>query len=99
MDKARSSAKVIKNTSFGNGPDDAILHADRKYSNNRVEGNHSALKQLAGPKHSFRQVAAAKNAPKGIETHHTIKNGYFTNSEPGVLNETAFLAALLKDAA
>ena len=45
-DKAHSYAKVIKEMNWGCGPKDAILHVDRKHLNNRIEGDHGALKQL-----------------------------------------------------
>lgn len=54
-DKARSYAKVIKEMN-----QDAIQHIDRKHQNNRIEGDHCALKQFLKPKRDFRNLAAAK---------------------------------------
>ncbi len=98
-DKAQSYSKFIKEMNWGRGPDDAILHVDRKYLNNRIEGDHGDLKQLHRPKRGFRQLSAAKNTLKGIETHRAIKKGRFANKELGVLNEVAFVAGLFHDAA
>lgn len=98
-DKAHSYAKVIREMNFGNGPNDAIIHVDRKHLNNRIEGDQGALKQLLRPKRGFRQLTAAKNTLKGIETHCAIKKGHFANNEPGVLNEVAFVAKLFTKAA
>jgi len=97
--KAHSYAKVIREINFGSGPDDAIIHVDRKYLNNRIEGDHGALKQILRPKRGFRKLTAAKNTLKGIETHRAIKKGHFANNEPGVLNEIAFVNGLFKEAA
>lgn len=98
-DKAHSYAKVIREMNFGNGPDDAIIHVDRKHLNNRIEGDHGTLKQLLRPKRDFRQLTAVKNTLKGIETHRAIQKGRFTNSDPGALNEIAFVANLFNEAA
>lgn len=77
----------------GCGPDDAIRHVDRKHLNNRIEGDHRALKQLLKPKRGFRSLSAAKNILKGIE------KGHFQDTQTGVLNEIAFVAKLFDDAA
>ena len=98
-DKAQSYAKVIREMNFSSGPDDAILHVDRKHLNNRIEGDHGALKQLLKPKRGFRSLTAAKNTLKGIETHRAIKKGHFANNELGVLNEVRFVADLFNSAA
>jgi IS6 family transposase len=98
-DKAHSYAKVIKEMNWGCGPEDAILHVDRKHLNNRIEGDHGALKQWLRPKRGFRRLSAAKNTLKGIETHRAIKKGHFADNQPGVLNEIAFVASLFQDAA
>nr|WP_254684983.1 IS6 family transposase [Tateyamaria omphalii] len=98
-DKAHSYAKVIREVNVPNGPDDRIVHVDRKHLNNRIEGDHGALKQLLKPKRGFRKLTSAKNTLKGIETHRSIKKGHFANNEPGVLNEVAFVAALFEKAA
>jgi len=98
-DKAHIYAKVIREMNFGNGSDDTIIYVDRKYLNNRIEGDHGALKQLLRPKRGFRQLTAAKNTLKGIEAHRAIKKGHFTNNEPRVLNESAFVAGLFENAA
>jgi len=83
----------------GCGPNDAILHVDRKHLNNRTEGDHGALKQLLRPKRGFRSLTAAKNTLKGIETHRAIKKGHFERNKPGVLNEVTFVAGLFKNTA
>lgn len=98
-DKAHSYAKVIREMNFSSGPDDAILHVDRKHLNNRIEGDHGALKQLLKPKRGFRSLTAAKYTLKGIETHRAIKKGHFANTELGVLNEVRFVAELFNSAA
>ncbi len=98
-DKAHSYAKVIKEMNFGCGPDDEIRHVDRKHLNNRIEGDHGALKPLLKPKRGFRSLTSAKNTLKGIETLRAIKKGHFENNEPGVRNEIAFVADLFKRAA
>ncbi|MEP0209005.1 MAG: DDE-type integrase/transposase/recombinase [Paracoccaceae bacterium] len=49
-DKAHSYATVIREMNFGTGPDDAIIHVNRKPLNNRMESDHGALKQLLKPK-------------------------------------------------
>ena len=76
-DKARSYAKVIKVLNRYCDPGDAIHHVDRKHLNNRVEGDHGALKQLLRPKRGFHNLTAAKNTLKGIETFRSIKKGLF----------------------
>ncbi len=76
-DKAHGSAKAIKEMNRGCGPEDAIMHIDRKHLNNRIEGDHGALKQLLKPKRGFRSLMAVKNTLKGIETLRAIKKGHF----------------------
>jgi len=98
-DKAHSYAKVIAEMNRGCGPEDAIRHVDRKHLNNRIEGDHGALKQLLRPKRGFRSLSAAKNTLKGIETLRAIKKGHFANNETGVHNETEFVANLFDEAA
>ncbi len=83
----------------GCGSEDAIRHVDRKHLNNRIEGDHGALKQLLRPKRGFRSLSAAKNTLKGIETLRAIKKGHFANNETGVHNETEFVANLFDEAA
>ncbi len=97
-DKAHAYAKVIAEMNRGCGPEDAIRHIDRKHLNNRIEGDHGALKQLLKPKRGFRSLAAAKNTLKEIETLRAIKKGHFESNHPGVLNEVAFVAGLFKNA-
>lgn len=98
-DKAHNYAKVIRELHLFCGPDDAIRHIDRKHLNNRIEGDHGALKQLLKPKRGFRSLTAAKNTLKGIETLRAIKKGHFENNQTGVLNEIAFVAGLFDEAA
>jgi IS6 family transposase len=80
-DKAHNYAKVIKELNLFCGPDDAIRHVDRKHLNNRIEGDHGALKQLLRPKRGFRSLTAAKNTLKGIETLRAIKKGHFQSNQ------------------
>ncbi|MEP0471128.1 MAG: DDE-type integrase/transposase/recombinase [Roseobacter sp.] len=96
---ADCNATVIREMNFGNGPDDAIIHVNRQPLNNRIEGDHGALKQLLKPKRGGRRLTAAETTLKGIETHGTIKKGHFANNEPGVLNEIAFVENLFTTAA
>lgn len=98
-DKAHSYAKVIAEMNHGCGPQDAIRHIDRKHLNNRIEGDHGALKQLLRPKRGFRSLSAAKNTLKGIETLRAIKKGHFAKSETGVLKEMEFVKNLFDEAA
>ena len=93
------NAKVIAEMNHGCGPQDAIRHIDHKYLNNRIEGDHGALKQLLRPKRGFRNLSAAKNTLKGIETLRAIKKGHFANNETGVLKEMGFVNNLVDEAA
>lgn len=98
-DQTHSYAKVIKEVKRYCGSEDAIRHVDRKHLNNRIEGDHGALKQLLKPKRGFRSRAAAKNTLKGIETLRAIKNSHFQNNQTGVRNEIALVADLFDEAA
>ncbi|MEO9824263.1 MAG: DDE-type integrase/transposase/recombinase, partial [Paracoccaceae bacterium] len=55
-DKAHSYAAVIREMNFGNSPDDAIIHVNRKHLNNCIESDHGALKQLLKPKRGVRRI-------------------------------------------
>jgi IS6 family transposase len=98
-DKAPTYAKVIRDMNARNGPEDAIIHIDRKHLNNNIEGDHGGLKQILKPKRSFQKLTSAKNTLKGIETHRAIKKGHFSGNETGVLNEIAFVENLFPTAA
>jgi len=52
-DKAHSYAKVIGELSRYLGPEGANWRVDRKHLDNRIEGDHGALKQLLKPERSF----------------------------------------------
>ena len=84
---------------FGFGPDDAILHVDRKSFFNRIEGNHEALERPLKPRRGLRRSTAAENTLKRIETHRAIKKCQLGNNEFGVLNEARFVSDLFSSAA
>lgn len=98
-DKAHSYAKVIGEINGQLGPENAIHHIDRKYLNNRIESDHTALKQRLRPMRGFQTLAGAKAALAGIETFRTIRKGQFENCETGVINEITFIANLFPAAA
>lgn len=81
------------------GSENAIRHIDRKYLNNRIEGDHAALKQRLRPMRGFQTLAGAKSALAGIETFRTIRKGQFETFKVGVINEIAFVAKLFQEAA
>lgn len=95
-DKAHNHIKVIKEMNRGCGPDEAIRYVARKHLNNRIEGDHGALKQLLKPKRGFKSLSAAKNTLKGLETFRTIKKGLFQDTQIGATNEVAFVAKLFE---
>lgn len=98
-DKAHNYMKIIKEMNWGCGPEEAIRHVARKHLNNRIEGDHGALKQLLKSKRGFRGLSAAKNTLKGIETFRAIKKRHFRDNQIGVINEIAFVAKLFDEAA
>ncbi|WP_315901074.1 DDE-type integrase/transposase/recombinase [Leisingera daeponensis] len=98
-DKAHSYAKVIGEINGRLGPDNAIRHVNRKYLNNRIESDHTALKQRLRPMRGFQTLAGSKAELAGIETFRTIRKEQFENCEIGVINEISFIAKLFPEAA
>lgn len=100
MDKAPGYRKVIQDLNHRYDPHfDSITPIDQKWRNNRIEGDHAALKRLVGTRQSFRSLRSAKATIMAIETIRTIKNGHIANKAPGVCGEIDFVRDLSSDAA
>jgi len=93
-DKAHSYRKVLAEFNRHLIHGDQIRHVDRKYLNNRIEGDHSALKKLLNPMRGFKTLRSAKATLHGIETIRTIKNNHIHQRKPGPLGEIEHLHKL-----
>ncbi len=90
-DKAPTYVKVIREINQGRGPNDEIIHIDKKWRNNRIESDHAALKRIIGPGKGFQTIRTAKATLQGIESIRTIKRGHVQNKSAGVAGEVSFL--------
>lgn len=96
-DKAPGYRKVIQDLNHGYDPHfDSITHVDRKWRNNRIEGDHAALKRLLGTRQSFRTLRSAKATLAAIEIFRSVKNGHIANRGPGVRGEIDFVRRLFR---
>lgn len=96
-DKAPGYRKVIQDLNHGYDPHfDSITHVDRKWRNNRIEGDHAALKRLLGTRQSFRSLRSAKATLAAIEIFRSVKNGHIANRGPGVRGEIDFVRRLFR---
>lgn len=93
-DKAHSYRKVLAEFNRHRDPGDQIRHIDRKYLNNRIEGDHSALKKLLNPMRGFKILRSAKATLQGIEAIRTIKNNHIHQRKSGPLGEIEHLHKL-----
>ena len=73
---------------------DSIRHLDRKWRNNLIKGDHTAMKRLPGYRQGFRSLRSAKATLCGIETIPTIKRGHVHLKQAGVKGEIEFADAL-----
>ena len=94
LDKAHSYRKVLAEFNRHRDPGDQIRHIDRKYLNNRIEGDHSALKKLLNPMRGFKILRSAKATLQGIEAIRTIKNNHIHQRKSGPLGEIEHLHKL-----
>ena len=90
-DKAHSYRKVLTELNRHRDPSDQIRHIDRKYLNNRIEGDHSALKKRLNPMRGFKTLRSAKATLQGIETIRTIKNNHIHQRKSGPIGEIEHL--------
>ena len=96
-DEAPTYRRVIREINNQYDPHfDYIVHVDKKYRNNRVESDHTALKRLLGYRQSFRSLRSAKATLQGMET---IKSGHIQNRQLGALGEVTFVSQLFSVAA
>jgi len=97
-DKAPTYTKIIGEINRRIGPDDAILHVDRKWKNNRIESDHASLKKIIGPGKGFQTLRSAKATLLGIEAMRMIKRGHVHRKPVGVIGEVSFVNALFETA-
>ncbi|MCF6305290.1 MAG: transposase [Rhodobacteraceae bacterium] len=98
-DKAHNYRKVLAEINRYRDPSDQIRHIDRKYLNNRIEGDHSVLKQRLNSMRGFKSLRSAKAALKGIEAIRTIKNNHIHYRNSGPRGELEHLHKLFRLAA
>ncbi|SMY09780.1 IS6 family transposase [Flavimaricola marinus] len=99
-DKTHSYRRVIREINHHYDPHfDSIRHIDRKWQNNLIESDHSAMKRLLGYRQSFRSLRSAKATLSGIETIWTIKRGHIYHKLPSVKGEIELIRGLFEDAA
>jgi IS6 family transposase len=80
MYKAPTYRKVIRDINYRYDRHlNHITHIDKKYRNNRVENDHTAVKRLLGYRQSFRPLRPAKATQQEMEAFRTIKNGRIQN--------------------
>ncbi len=72
-------------------PGEGIMQISRKWENNRIEGDHAALKKLITPMRGFKSLSSAKATLRDIETIRTIKHGHVHGKQPGVTGEIRFV--------
>lgn len=80
-------------------PGEGIPRINRKWENNRIEGDHSALKKLITPMRGFKSLIFAKETLRGIETIRAIKKGHVHGKPPDVTDEIRFVESLFDLAA
>ena len=73
---------------------DCISHVDRKWRNNLIESDHTAMKHLLGYRQNFRSLRTAKATLNGLETMRTIKHGHVRHRVSGIKGEIAFIAEM-----
>ena len=93
-DRAQSDAKIIDEINRWSFPGAEIKHIDRKWRNNRIGGDHAALKKMITPTWGFKSLSAAKDTLVGIETVRSIKNGHVVRKGPGVAGQIRFIVSL-----
>ena len=98
-DKAPNYSKIIREINSNCSPQDAILHIDRKWKNNRIESDHASLKRIISPGKGFYSMRTAKATLKGIEAIRMIKRGHVHGKPDGITGEISFVAALFQTAA
>ena len=98
-DKAQSYAKIIEEMNRWSFPGEEIRHIDQKWRNNRIEGDHAALKKLITPTRGFKSLRAAKDTLRGIEAVRSIKNKHVAGRADGVAGEIHFIDSLFAEAA
>jgi hypothetical protein len=72
-DKTYSYDRVIGDMNRFELPSEGILQINRKWGNNRIEGDRAALKELIILMCGFRSLTSAKATLHGIEAIRTIK--------------------------
>lgn len=93
-DKVPTYAKVIHEINQRRSPDDAILHIDKKWKNNRIESDHATLKRIIDPGKGFQSLRTAKATLQCVEAMRTIKRGHVHGKAPGVPGEVSFVNGL-----
>ena len=69
-DKSPTLRKVIAELNDEWNPfEHRYIHVDKKWINNRIEGDHAALKRLLRLGKGFKTMRSAKATLKGIEAH------------------------------
>jgi transposase, IS6 family len=71
-----------------------LQHRQVKYLNNRLEGDHGALKRVIRPMRGFKSMPTAYAAIKGIEVMRMIRKGNCVTLDPGVAGEVRFVNRL-----
>jgi transposase-like protein len=71
-----------------------VQHRQVKYLNNRLEGDHAALKRVIRPMRGFKSMPTAYAAIKGIEVMRMIRKGNCVMLDPGVAGEVRFVNRL-----
>ena len=71
-----------------------LQHRQVKYLNNRLEGDHAALKRVILPMRGFKSLPTAYVALKGIEVMRMIRKGNCMMLDPGVAGEVRFVNRL-----
>lgn len=71
-----------------------VTHLQVKYRNNRLESDHSKLKQVINPIRGFQSMKTAYATIKGIEIMRMFKKGQFNCWMYGNRNEVKFINQL-----
>ncbi len=99
-DKVPGDRKVIQDLNHRHDPHLAsTLHIDRKWRDDRIKGDHAAMKRLLGTRQSFRSLRSAKAALMAAEAIRTIGNGHVSNKGPEVRREVNLVRNLFSHAA
>ena len=93
-DKAPAYARIIGEINRRLGTDDAIVHIDRKWMNNRIESDHASLKRIIDPGKGFQTLRSAKATLQGVEAMRTIKRGHVHGKPAGIPGEVSFVHGL-----